>query len=193
MRALERYLRVFQQLFYGDCYGVEAGELSKRVIARRGEGERGEQRHEEVPPPPMRILIADDLAEVTWGIRQCLIEQENRRYHYEVKVVHDGLALLEQCISWQPHCVVTDLLMPWLNGYQVMCCLASEIERPVPPFVIISALMRPEFSTERSILPDQRVRFLEKPFDSGDLLNVIEQELARHAGQYVEVCHEPRC
>jgi len=126
-----------------------------------------------------RILIADDQEDVTWGIHQCLMEQENRRYRYEVQEVHDGLALLEQCLIWKPHCVVTDLLMPWLNGYQVMRCLANSVDQPGPAFVVISALMRHEFPEEHSYLQDQVVRYVDKPFDVEDLLSVIEQELAR--------------
>ncbi len=187
MRALERYLRVFQQLLYGESQAEEASELSKMAIARMDEIAGRAEGSGEVTPRVMRILVADDLEEVTWGIRQCLIEQENRRYHYEVRVVHDGLALLEQCLSWEPHCVVTDLLMPWLNGYQVIRCLASGAKRPVPAFVVISALMRHEFPADRSALQDQMVCYVEKPFDSEDLLNVIEQELARKASQHFEV------
>lgn len=36
----------------------------------------------------MRILVADDQEDRTWGIRQCLIEQENQRYLYEIREVH---------------------------------------------------------------------------------------------------------
>ena len=74
--------------------------------------------------------------------------------------------------------MVTDVLMPWLNGYQVMRCLASVKSLPKPAFIVISALMKHEIPVDRSYLPDQVVRYIEKPFDMQNLLDVIGQELA---------------
>lgn len=179
MRALERYLRVFQRLLYPEVGLEEASELSGLDLAGVGCLARCEEGSGEGQARVARILVADDQKEITWGIRQCLMEQENQRYRYEVREVHEGLALLEQCLIWKPHCVVTDLLMPWLNGYQVMRCLASSTSWPKPVFVVISALMRHEFPVDRSYLRDQIVRYVDKPFDVEDLLNVIEQELAQ--------------
>ncbi len=183
LRHLERYLRVFQKLLYAE---TESGE---RVVTRpQRSGNRrflfaGEEHSESTPPLERgghaRILVADDRREVTRTVRQCLIEQENQRYHYEVREVHDGLELLEQCLSWQPHCVVTDLLMPWLNGYQVMHCLADNLIQPSPVFVVMSALMQHEVPAHRSELQDQVVLYVEKPFEVENLLAVIEQALAK--------------
>ncbi|HEX7736008.1 MAG TPA: response regulator [Ktedonobacteraceae bacterium] len=183
MRVLERYLRVFQRLLYPPFPAEETGGLTRLAIAGKDLLAEGAEGSGEVPPRVARILIADDQEDVTWGIRQCLIEQENQRYHYEVKEVHDGLALLEQCVVWQPHCVVTDLLMPRLNGYQVMRCLASAPGRYRPAFVVISALMRHEIPVDHSYLQDQTVRYVNKPFDVEDLLKAVEQELTRISSQ----------
>ncbi|HEY0756811.1 MAG TPA: response regulator [Ktedonobacteraceae bacterium] len=183
MRALERYLRVFQRLLYPEFRLEEAGELTRLARADGDVLVGHPERSGQAEPGVARVLIADDQEEVTWGIRQCLIEQENQRYHYEVKEVHDGLALLEQCIDWQPHCVVTDLLMPWLNGYQVMRCLASAPWGSRPVFIVISALMRHEIPVDLSYWQKQRVQYLNKPFDIEDLSKVIEQELIRSSSQ----------
>lgn len=177
MRALERYLRVFQLLLYPEAGSEKAGGFSRLAGAgclKEYTEESGAERARVA-----RILIADDQEDVTWGIHQCLMEQENRCYRYEVQEVHEGLALLEQCLIWKPHCVVTDLLMPWLNGYQVMRCLANSTNQPRPAFVVISALTRHEFPEDHAYLQDQVVRYVDKPFDVEDLLSVIEQELAR--------------
>ncbi len=179
MRTLERYLRVFQRLLYAGTEPEEVHGLCRltyggmeRVVS---EGAGMEASAGQVA----RVLVADDQEDVTWGIRQCLVEQEDRRYHYEVREVHDGLALLEQCLIWKPHCVVTDVLMPWLNGYQVMRCMAKSVVQPRPVFVVISALMQYEFPVYGTYLQDQVVRYIEKPFDVEDLLATIEQELSR--------------
>lgn len=173
MRNLERYLRVFQRLLYAE---VGPGE---RMMARSGRAGMAEGVASLANGGRARILVADDRREVTRAVRQCLMEQEDQRYHYEVREAHDGLELLEQCLIWQPHCVVTDLLMPWLNGYQVMRCLADNAIRPLPVFVVISALMQHEIPVSRSYLQDQVVLYVDKPFDVENLLAVIERALAQ--------------
>ena len=183
MRDLERYLRVFQRLLYREA---EAGERVATLPGLAGSmrfllaGETDVDRVASLANGGhARILVADDRREVTRVVRQCLIEQESQRYHYEVREAHDGLELLEQCLIWRPHCVVTDLLMPWLNGYQVMRCLADNMVRPSPVFVVISALMQHEIPVSRSYLQDQVVLYVDKPFDVENLLTVIEQALAQ--------------
>lgn len=171
MRYLERYLRVFQKLL-----SLEAGEGAapgrNRLTGERQEGA-------EEASPTSRILVADDRRDVTKTIRQCLVEQGSERYHYEVREAHDGLELLEQCLVWHPHCVVTDVLMPWLNGYQVMRCLADCTLQPMPVFVVLSALMQHEIPVSRSYVREPVVLYVDKPFDVENLLTVIEQALAR--------------
>lgn len=171
MRYLERYLRVFQQLLYMESGDVEVLERTWQRGERQGQT-RGAR-------STSRVLIADDRRDVTGIIRQCLVEQGTERYHYEVREAHDGLELLEQCLIWRPHCVVTDVLMPWLNGYQVMRCLADCTLQPMPVFVVISALMQHEIPVNRSYVREPVVLYVEKPFDVDRVLAVIEQALAR--------------
>lgn len=174
MRYLERYLRVFQKLLSAE------GE-EKEVSQRNGQTRPLRACKDETDQALLarRILVADDCRDITWAIHQCLIEQDHQRYHYEVREAHDGLALLEQYLAWRPHCVVTDLLMPWLNGYQVMRCLADCTVQPLPAFVVISALMQHEIPVDRSYLRDQVVYYVSKPFDVENVLAVIEQALAK--------------
>jgi CheY-like chemotaxis protein len=170
MRYLERYLRTFQKLLSREAAGVEV-ERSQRV------GER--QEGSASAPLASRILVADDRQDVTKTIRQCLAERGGQRYHYEVREVHDGLELLEQCLIWHPHCVVTDVLMPWLNGYQVVRCLADCAFQPLPVFVVMSALMRHELPADRSYAREPVILYIDKPFDVENLLAVVEQALDR--------------
>src|SRR5579883_1547504 len=173
MRYLERYLRIFQKLLSMESGGVEAPERSQRM------GERQEENESALPAS--RILVADDRQDVTKTIRQCLAERGGQRYHYEVREVHDGLELLEQCLVWHPHCVVTDVLMPWLNGYQVVRCLAASTLQPLPAFVVMSALMQHELPADRSYAREPVILYVDKPFDVENLLTVIEQGLARQS------------
>jgi CheY-like chemotaxis protein len=178
MSHLERYLRVFQQLFYTAeaSVNVSPGPVWCRHL------ETADQESAQpafLPQKPLvRILVADDCREVTQTIHQYLGEG-SQLYEYEVREAHDGLELLEQCLDWWPQCVVTDLLMPWLNGYQVMQCLAAGQFQSIPAFVVISALLHHENLVTRSYLQDKVVLYVDKPFDVGNLLASIEQALAQ--------------
>jgi CheY-like chemotaxis protein len=74
---------------------------------------------------------------------------------------------------------VTDLLLPWLNGYQAIQCLAACPALPAPVFIIGSALTRRELTANRSYLQDNAVLYIDKPFEGEHLLALVEQALAR--------------
>jgi chemosensory pili system protein ChpA (sensor histidine kinase/response regulator) len=79
------------------------------------------------------LLVEDDvdLADVT----QALLQQEGLR----VAVAHDGLEALELIDKLHPQVVVTDLIMPVLDGLELIRRLAA---RPAPraPVIAVSAV-----------------------------------------------------
>ncbi|HLL78802.1 MAG TPA: response regulator [Ktedonobacteraceae bacterium] len=161
MSQLQRYLRVLQRV----------------LVDRRPEGAQsysdGHQGtgHEQ----SVRILVVDDHKEVANTIRACL-EFET---HYEVKVANEGLEALEQCMDWQPDCIVTDLLMPWMNGYQVMRSLSAGASIYAPSFVVMSALPQHELPVSRNVPKEKEIVYLDKPFQVNQLLQAVEVALAQ--------------
>ena len=159
MGRLQRYLQVLQGLLHADT-------LAHSVLSDEG-------------PTVARILVVDDHADLTKVIRQALLAGKQGQLTYEVRVAYDGLEALEQCLDWQPHCVLTDLIMPWMNGYQVMRCLTASPLHTTPAFVVLSALTQHEFPVNRSYLTDKVVYYVDKPFEIETLLSTVEQALAR--------------
>ena len=130
------------------------------------------------PEPPassrhLRVLVVDDDAEVARAIKRCLLSESC----YDVVVAHDGLEALEQCLDWHPSCVVTDLIMPYMNGYQVMRCLAGTF-CTMPGFVVMSALNQREMPLNRSYLEGKSVEYIDKPFQIDHLLTAVERACA---------------
>lgn len=119
--------------------------------------------------------MVDDNLEVAETIQQCLESEPG----YEIRIAFDGLEALEQYVAWQPDCIVTDLLMPWMNGYQVMRCLAAGASRRSPAFVVLSALTRHELPVNRAYLSGKSVVFVDKPFHIEHLLAAVEKALAQ--------------
>lgn len=158
MGRLQRYLQVLQRLFFGDLDDSTLFDVAPRP------GFVGTN---------ARILVVDDDVGVADAVRYCLVEEAG----YDVAVAHDGVEALEQCLSWRPHCIVTDLIMPWMNGYQVIRCLAAASLYMMPAFVVMSALTQFEVPWNRSYLKENVVAYVDKPFHIDHLLTAVEQAL----------------
>ena len=68
-----------------------------------------------------RILIVEDNAQLAYGLRNNL-EIDG----HVVDVAEDGARGLEAALSWEPDLVVLDLMLPQMNGYQVLRSLRDE-------------------------------------------------------------------
>ncbi len=169
MERLQRYLHVFQHVLLDEASlenSVERNDAPVRFAAGRFVSE-------DYRRAAARILVVEDHPQMADTIRECL-EFETA---YEVRIAHDGLDALEQCVDWQPDCIVTDLLMPYMNGYQVMRSL-SAATRQMPAFVVISALMRHELPERYAYPHGKTVIFIDKPFQIDHLLDAVERALA---------------
>lgn len=151
MGQLQQYLRVIQRL----------------LLEREARPQESHTR---------RILVVDDNVKVAEVIQRLLIGEPG----YEVAVAHDGLEALELCLDWRPTCVVMDVIMPWMNGYQVIRCLAAGSLHTIPAFVITSALAQFEVPINRSYLPEVPITYVNKPFTIDDLLTAVEHACSEH-------------
>jgi len=163
MGRLQRYLKVLHRLVLAEAQGA-----ALPLLHEESEDEDG----------VCRVLVVDDDEIMAHTLQQCLSCEPR----YEVIVAYDGLGALEISLDWHPHCVVTDLIMPWMNGYQVIRCLTNSSLRVVPAFVVMSALTQLEHPIRHSYLRGKAVAYLNKPFHIDRLLSAIKQ-----------VCLENRC
>jgi CheY-like chemotaxis protein len=120
----------------------------------------------------VRVLVADDDNRLT--AMACGMLSTNERY--AARAAHDGIEVLEECLNWNPHCLVMDMMMPRMNGYQVLRCLQASPAASRLPVVVLSALAGVEVRTEEIVQP--MVAVLEKPVRSADLLAAVERALA---------------
>jgi CheY-like chemotaxis protein len=168
MERLQRYLQAFQQVLLDESESI-TGDASPRSAANAAVG-KGAQRSAE---QSARILVVEDHPHVAETIRQCL-ECEPR---YDIRIAEDGLNALEQYVAWRPHCIVTDLLLPYMDGYQVMRTLSAATTRQMPAFVVISALTQHELPESHVYPHGKSVVFIDKPFQIENLLDAVEQAL----------------
>ena len=81
---------------------------------------------------PQRVLIADDEYLIRWSLSQALSQQG-----YEVFSVEDGKKAIETLKTQAFDFIITDLLMPGLDGWQVL--ETAQTVWPQPRVIIISA------------------------------------------------------
>jgi CheY-like chemotaxis protein len=167
MEQLQHYLQTFQQVLLDESEspGRDTPPRSARTLVDKGLSRYVER--------STRILVVEDHPRVAETIQQCL-ECEPR---YDIRIAEDGLNALEQYVAWRPHCIVTDLLLPYMDGYQVMRTLSATTTRQLPAFVVISALTQHELP-ENHVYPHRKsVVFIDKPFQIENLLDAVEQAL----------------
>jgi len=64
---------------------------------------------------PPRIAVIEDSPEVV-----SLVRDELLQLAYEVRAASDGEQGLALCLAWQPELVVLDVMLPSLNGIEVL-------------------------------------------------------------------------
>jgi CheY-like chemotaxis protein len=87
-----------------------------------------------VSRPVSRILVVDDESNMRFLIRMTLEDAG-----YEVIEAMHGAAALERAKESTPDVVVTDLMMPVLNGRDLIERLRAQPETAAIPIVVVSA------------------------------------------------------
>jgi CheY-like chemotaxis protein len=127
--------------------------------------------------PGRRVLVIDDdpaiVALVADGLR--LIGG------CEVTVARDGASGLAALFEVRPECVVVDIRMPGLNGYQFVRAVRGDPQTAETPIVVLSALVQDR--DQLAGLLSGADAYLTKPVKLADLLAAIERAIALTAQQ----------
>ena len=122
----------------------------------------------------MRVLIADDEREMTQALEAIL-----KHEHYSVDIVYDGQAALDYGLAETYDCLVLDIMMPKLNGLQVLERLReNNISTPI---LLLTAKGQVEHRIEgRNCGADD---YPPKPFDVGEFIPRV-RALTRRNGVF---------
>src|SRR3569833_2929775 len=93
---------------------------------------------------------------------------------FEVDVAGDGARGFERVRTWRPDLVVLDVVMPVMDGRELLLKLRSDLVPPIPPGVLSSGFDL----TEEEALRRGAACFLRKPVERADLLAAIHQLLS---------------
>jgi signal transduction histidine kinase len=121
-----------------------------------------------------RILLADDNRDMRDYIRRLLCQE------YEVTAVADGAAALRAARTERPDLVLTDVMMPGLDGFGLLRELRADPETQSLPVILLSARAGEESRVEG--LGTGADDYLVKPFSARELLaRVARHVLVRQA------------
>ena len=110
-----------------------------------------------------RLLLVEDVPFLRYAFGRLL-----RRSGYDVMEAQDGRDALDRLAAFRPHVVVTDLMMPGMNGLELIRHLHDDPETAQLPVVAITA--DPTDYTEQRAREAGAVDFIAKPIDMCCLL-----------------------
>ena len=115
------------------------------------------------------ILVVEDVPNVLE-----LLEVTLRFKGYEVVSAHNGLEAMNMVEKAKPAMIITDILMPIMDGYAFVQRLRSVPENRRVPVIFLSATyVTPE--DKRFAMSLGATRFIEKPIDTEDFLLTIAE------------------
>ncbi|ADB37088.1 response regulator [Spirosoma linguale] len=125
----------------------------------------------------IRILVIEDVTQIRENIAELLTMSG-----YEVQMAADGVKGITLAQKWSPDLILSDIMMPDMDGHQVLKSVRASPTLAHVPFV---------FLTAKSDMLDLRYSmnlgaddYLTKPFRSSELLKAIESRLARIQQQH---------
>lgn len=139
----------------GDQFGVDMGSETPHEVETRQK----------------KVLVIDDNLTIVELVRHAL----GLLGHYEVVVAYDGVEGLERFYSERPDCVIVDVKMPRMDGYQVVRCIRGDRASAQTGLIILSAMTA----------EDQRLtgflsgvdEYLAKPFKPSVLCAALDRVL----------------
>jgi len=137
---------------------AERGELLRHVTTVRRQGS------------PARILVADDNADMREYVARLLGAR------WSVETVPDGHAALARATADPPDVLLSDVMMPGLDGFALLQALRADPRTRELPIILLSARAGEESRVEglRSGADD----YLVKPFSARELVARVESSLS---------------
>jgi DNA-binding response OmpR family regulator len=117
----------------------------------------------------IKILIADDDNSLRFLISETLLLDSGKYIIYEAS---DGMDAYNKIINITPDIVILDVMMPKLNGYQILEKL-KETTIDIPKIVMLTAKVQQE--DIKKGLDLGATKYIFKPFSPMELLNIINE------------------
>ena len=121
---------------------------------------------------PKKLLLAEDDPMLA-SLLKFRLEKEG----YQVAVVPDGKAVKQSITTYIPDAIISDVMMPYFSGIELVDHLRNELKSDIPIILISTA------SNEENVVNALQMGandFLAKPVSPSELLIRVNREIQRH-------------
>ncbi len=122
---------------------------------------------------PRRVLIIEDDADAA-GVLDAYL----RREHYSVAISGDGRAGLDVARQWKPDIILLDVMLPSMNGTEVLAALRRDGQTPV---IMITAMG--DLPDKIGALRYGADDYIVKPYDPREVVARVQAVLRRYQQQ----------
>ena len=119
------------------------------------------------------VLVIEDQQDVRENIVE-LLELSN----YEVRSAENGRKGVKLALSEPPNLILCDIMMPEMDGYEVLYLLSKNPSTSSLPFIFLTA--KAEKTDSRKGMNMGADDYITKPFEEIELLEAIERRIRRH-------------
>ncbi|MFT6856026.1 MAG: CRP-like cAMP-binding protein [Cyclobacteriaceae bacterium] len=120
-----------------------------------------------------KILIIEDQLEVRENIEE-LLELSN----YEPITAENGKVGIKKALEVKPDLILCDIMMPEMDGYEVLYLLGKNPDVANIPFIFLTAKSeQTDFRKGMNLGADD---YITKPFEEIELLNAVERRLNKY-------------
>ncbi|GAB4149039.1 MAG: hypothetical protein Fur0021_09680 [Candidatus Promineifilaceae bacterium] len=128
--------------------------------------------------PEVTILVAEDDYYLLQGLRDLLEYYYDGPYKFQVLTATNGLAALEILNHTVPDLIISDVMMPKMDGFELLAKVRANPDWIQIPFIFLTARGdKQDVHHGRSIGAEE---YIAKPYETNDLLTLITTQLNRH-------------
>jgi len=151
---------------------LEIAEATERRIASRGDDS----------PKLSKILVVEDNADVLRFVNMQLSQD------HDIYLAQDGVKGLELAIRELPDVVITDYMMPEMDGLALIRALRSDVRTENIPIIMLTAKNQVQDRIDSRQAGAEI--YINKPFSPRELRTAIGQLLAQRGRQLSQTLHE---
>ncbi len=118
-----------------------------------------------------RVLLVEDEKNVILGVRTCL-----DAVGYDIEIVEDGQEALDAVNREYPDLILLDLLLPKVDGFEVLKTLKENEDTASIPVIVLTA--KAEDEDRQRVMDLGADNYMTKPFKPQELWDVLKQYLS---------------
>ncbi len=126
-----------------------------------------------------RILIIEDNSDI-----QQLYKYAFEASGYEVKSSINGLDGINDAVEYRPDVILLDLMMPEMNGFEVLSALTTSTSLSTP--VIVASNLSQESDKQKALEAGASLYLVKSDYEGPDLVAKVDEFMAHHVNKAPE-------